>query len=246
MNLETVVFGKGYLGTRMVEELGFESAPKFDVLDRSTLNDYLNTNKPKVVINAIGRTGRPNIDWCETHKEETLRSNVAAVICLAENCVKRGIYFVHFGSGCIYQGDKEFTEKDRPNFFGPQHYAKTKILAEEELSMMEGDILQLRIRMPIDDRSHERNLIDKLRKYSKVIDIQNSMTTVPHMLEAIKTLIEKRSTGIYNMTNPGTQACTLHGWINGTFQAGGIQSLPNIQENTNINFSLYSVKLVLR
>jgi dTDP-4-dehydrorhamnose reductase len=31
--------------------------------------------KPDVVINAAGKTGKPNVDWCEDHKEETLRSN---------------------------------------------------------------------------------------------------------------------------------------------------------------------------
>ena len=30
------------------------------------------------------------------------------------------------------------------------------------------------------------------------------MTTVPHMIEAVKKLIDKRKEGIYNLVNPGT------------------------------------------
>ena len=210
MKEKTIVFGRGYLGNRIAEALGYELAPKFDVLDTPALETFLDTSKPKVVINAVGKTGgpgMPNIDWCETHKAETLRSNVLAALAIGVACSERGIYFVHLGSGCIYKGDnngKGFSEEDEPNFFGPQFYAKTKILAEKALKELPGRVLQLRIRMPIDDGHHPRNLIDKLRSYPRVIDTQNSMTTVPHMLPAVRALIEKRRTGIYNLVNPGT------------------------------------------
>ena len=58
--------------------------------------------------------------------------------------------------------------------------------------------------MPIDDRPGERNLIDKIKKYQKLIDIPNSMTTVPHLIITLKELIKRRKTGVYNMVNPGT------------------------------------------
>merc|ERR1711939_359529 len=32
--------------------------------------------KPTHILNAAGSTGRPNVDWCEDHKEETIRNNV--------------------------------------------------------------------------------------------------------------------------------------------------------------------------
>jgi len=111
---------------------------------------------------------------------------------------------VHLGSGCIYRGDNNgngYTEDDESNLKG-QFYARTKVLSEK--SLKEFSCLQVRIRMPIDNRPHERNLIDKLVKYQKVLDTQNSMTTVPHILPALETLIGKRKTGVYNFTNPGT------------------------------------------
>lgn len=204
--MKKIVFGAGFLGTRIAEYLNYNliGREEVDVLDSSSLSAFLDMKKPDIVINAIGKTGRPNIDWCESHKEETIESNVLAAANLAINCSKKGIYLVHLGSGCIYRGNNNgegYSEEDEANLQG-QFYSKTKILSEKILK--EFPCLQLRIRMPIDNKPHERNLIDKLVKYSKVLDSQNSMTTVPHMLPALEVLIEKRKTGIYNFTNPGT------------------------------------------
>lgn len=205
--MKGIVFGAGFLGTRIGGCLDFPIIPRseVDVLNLKSLKEFLDYEKPDIVINAVGKTGKPNIDWCEEHKEETMQSNVSAAINLCTESVKRGIYFVHLGSGCIYSGDNQgrgYTEEDEPNFYGPQFYAKTKIIAEK--SLKEFPCLQLRIRMPIDDLPNERNLIDKLRRYPKVIDIKNSMTTVPDMLLTMKKLIERKETGIYNLVNPGT------------------------------------------
>jgi dTDP-4-dehydrorhamnose reductase len=53
-----------------------------DIADRVALEDVLDTHKPTVVINCAGKTGRPNIDWCESHKIETLRSNGTGALAL--------------------------------------------------------------------------------------------------------------------------------------------------------------------
>ncbi|MBS3090577.1 sugar nucleotide-binding protein [Candidatus Pacearchaeota archaeon] len=203
--MKGIVFGAGFLGTRIANEFGYELVGReVNVLNSDFLSDFLDKEKPDIVVNAIGKTGRPNIDWCESHKEETFEANVTIAENLAASCSKKGIYFVHLGSGCIYRGNnngKGYSEEDEPNLQG-QFYAKTKILAEKRLKKF--PCLQIRIRMPIDDRPHERNLIDKLVKYSKVLDAQNSMTTVPHMLSALEVLVERKKTGVYNLTNPST------------------------------------------
>ncbi|PQM42492.1 trifunctional UDP-glucose 4 6-dehydratase/UDP-4-keto-6-deoxy-D-glucose 3 5-epimerase/UDP-4-keto-L-rhamnose-reductase RHM1 [Prunus yedoensis var. nudiflora] len=42
--------------------------------------------KPTHVFNAAGVTGRPNVDWCESHKPETIRTNVVGTLTLADVC----------------------------------------------------------------------------------------------------------------------------------------------------------------
>ena len=205
MKTNGIVFGKGFLGTRISKYFSLKSVGReHNPVNYPSLEKFLSSANPAFVINAVGATGRPNIDWCENHKSETLESNVLAAANLGYACLKLGIHFIHLGSGCIYQGNnqgKGFSEQDPPNFYGPQFYAITKILAEKALA--DTNALILRIRMPIDNSPNERNLIDKLLKYPKVICKPNSMTTVPDMLPILGRLIQNKVTGTYNFVNPG-------------------------------------------
>ena len=173
-----------------------------DIADYSVLYNYLTEQKPDIVINAAGKTGSPNIDRCETHKEETMITNVNGAVNVACASKLLGIYNVYIGSGCIYQWDngwKWFTESDTPNYVG-SFYSWTKVKAQELLEPF--DVLQLRIRMPILSKPNPRNFIDKMAKYSHVINEWNSVTVVDDMLVAMKVLIDQKVTGIMNMVNP--------------------------------------------
>jgi len=57
--------------------------------------------------------------------------------------------------------------------------------------------------MPILSRPHPRNFIDKIAKYTHVINEANSVTVVEDMLKAMDALIQKKVNGIFNMVNPG-------------------------------------------
>ncbi|HRH93259.1 MAG TPA: sugar nucleotide-binding protein [Candidatus Peribacteria bacterium] len=206
--METIVIlgGRGYIGTHLKAVYPQAHVPPVDVADAAAVGAMLDELKPDVVINAAGKTGRPNVDWCETHKDETIRSNVAGPLVLLDACSKRGIYWVHVGSGCIYEGDrggKGFTEEDPPNFYG-SFYARTKLWSDQMLK--DFPVLQLRLRMPFDGSGHPRSLISKVCKYTKVLDERNSLTYIPDFIAATQALIAKRKTGIYNMVNPGAMS----------------------------------------
>lgn len=181
-------------------------APSVDIADCTAVASALDEHKPDVVINTAGKTGRPNIDWCEEHKEETVRSNITGPLVLLDECAKRDIYFVHLGSGCIYEGDnggKGFAEEDPANYVG-SFYSRTKAYCDQILR--EFPVLILRLRMPFDGSVHERNLLSKISKYPRVLDTENSLTYMPDFFAAATALIEKRKTGIYNIVNPGTMS----------------------------------------
>jgi len=204
--MKILLFGaKGYLGHLFLEHYPDAVPSSVDIADSTAVSKELDHVKPDVVINAAGKTGRPNVDWCETHKEETLRSNVTGPLVLLDECSKRKIYWVHLGSGCIYAGDnggKGFSEEDLPNF-GGSFYSRTKLWSDQILKEFP-NVLVLRIRMPFDGTKNERSLITKLTKYAKVIDVQNSLTYLPDLIHAADQLIRKRKTGIYNVVNPGS------------------------------------------
>jgi dTDP-4-dehydrorhamnose reductase len=177
-----------------------------NIADPAAVNAVLDEHKPDAVINCAGKTGRPNVDWCETNKEATLASNVHGPLTLARACKERNLHLTHIGSGCVYTGDnngKGYAEDDPPNFFG-SFYSMTKILSEHGLKGF--PVLQLRLRMPLDSVPGPRNFITKITSYSKVISVPNSISVMSDFLDAATALLQRRKTGVYNLTNPGAIA----------------------------------------
>lgn len=201
--MKVLIFGAGgFMGSYLKKLYPDAATPKVDIGNANEVQKALDEIKPEVVINAAGKTGRPNVDWCEDHKMETLHANVTGPIVLLGECAKRNIYFVHIGSGCIYNGpaDHFFTEEEIPNFIG-SFYSLTKAMSDQILKPF--PVLQLRLRMPFDGSDNPRNLLQKLIKYKKVLDVKNSITYLPDLFKALEILVKKRATGIYNVVNPG-------------------------------------------
>ncbi|XP_068635807.1 bifunctional dTDP-4-dehydrorhamnose 3,5-epimerase/dTDP-4-dehydrorhamnose reductase isoform X1 [Aristolochia californica] len=103
--------------------------------NRSQLEADIASVKPTHVFNAAGVTGRPNVDWCESHKVETIRTNVAGTLTLADVCRDKGLVLINYATGCIFEYDDGhplgsgvgFKEEDTPNFVG-SFYSKTKAM----------------------------------------------------------------------------------------------------------------------
>jgi len=202
---DIIIFGgRGFIGAKLAMRFPGAALPLVDIADPVVVRQVLESEKPSVVINASGKTGKPNVDWCEDHRMETLRSNVTGPLVLLEECLQRGIYLVHIGSGCIYDGEggkpEGFTEEDKPNFTG-SFYSLTKAMSDQLLAPF--PVLQVRIRMPFDDEPGPRNLITKLVGFKRVLDVRNSITYIPEFIHAVEMLVRKRVTGIYNIVNGG-------------------------------------------
>jgi len=202
--MKYLIFGKnGWLAQKFNNLLEDSLISDVDITDLPAVRKELDEKKPKIVINAAGITGRPNIDWCEEHKLETIAGNVTGPLNILQACEERKIYWVHLGSGCVFQGNgskgKGFREEDEAN--PPSFYSWTKYWTDSILKHFL--VLIIRLRMPVDNKPSSRNLIDKLTKYSQIIDSENSITVIPDLLEAAKKLIDKRKTGIYHLVNPG-------------------------------------------
>lgn len=158
---------------------------------------------------SAGITGRPNIDWCEDHKVETIRTNVIGTLNVADLTLQRGIHNTVYATGCIFKYDEAhpmgsgigFKEDDEGNFDG-SFYSKTKGYMEPMLACYDNTMI-LRVRMPVSDDLIHRNFVTKIAKYEKVVDIPNSMTILHEMLPASLAMAQKGLTGVYNFTNPG-------------------------------------------
>lgn len=103
--------------------------------NRPSLEADIASVRPTHVFNAAGVTGRPNVDWCESHKVETIRTNVVGTLTLADVCREKGLVLINYATGCIFEYDSAhplgsgigFKEEDKPNFIG-SFYSKTKAM----------------------------------------------------------------------------------------------------------------------
>jgi len=215
--MKIFTLGKGFIS----DHLPYSKIEDRINLDWQHINQLLDNYQPNILINCIGTTGRPNIDYCESHQNETATNNVAIPIMLAEACAKKKIKLIHIGSGCIYFGqsphliddpdkkhnliigekpqiDSGWKEEDFANPLS--YYSNTKYACDLVLGQMP-NVLTLRIRMPISEQNHHRNLLNKLRGYQNIIDIPNSMTFVKDFVRCVDFSIINDLNGIFHCVN---------------------------------------------
>jgi dTDP-4-dehydrorhamnose reductase len=209
--MKICVLGKGFIADHLAYD-------KPNVYLKPTINNieyFVDNYRPDVIISCIGKTGNPNIDWCEKNKEETLLGNVTVPVLLAEVCSKRSIHLIQINSGCIFYGSSPHVDKSlltqeviydygwkENDLANPKSfYSKTKYSCD----LMIGDmpnVTILRIRMPLSEKNHPRNLINKLKNYEKIINIKNSVTFTKDLVRCIDHIIKERCFGIFHVTSP--------------------------------------------
>lgn len=210
-----LVFGgkTGWIGQKIVTAIkeqghvaiGAESRLE----DRQAVEQEIIDTKPDFIINAAGVIGRPNVDWCEDHKQEVIRYNIIGALNLADLAYIHNIHMTNVGTGCIYNYDEKhpqhsgigFKEEEEPNFEAA-FYCKTKIMLEKMFAVYP-NVLNLRVRLPVASDFYRGNLIIKLTKYQKVVNIPNSITVLDDMVPLIPQMALKGLTGVYNFVNPG-------------------------------------------
>lgn len=225
-----LIFGRsGWIGGvlgRLVEKAGHEyQFATCRLQEREKVRREISQSGATHVLNAAGVTGRPNVDWCETHQVETIRANVIGTLTLVDVASQLGVHVTNFATGCIFHYDgaigkpenvprdknlvstagpqSVFTEDDQANFYG-SFYSLTKGYVENMLRSYD-NVLTLRVRMPIDADvcGNKRNFIYKIAHYDKVVNIPNSMTVLDELLPYSVELAIRGRTGIFNFTNPG-------------------------------------------
>lgn len=177
--------------------------------NREALTQEINRVNPYCIVNAAGLTGTPNVDWCEDHKQETIRTNIIGTLNLADISCSKSIHLINIGTGCIYEYDEKhqlgsgigFTEDEAPNFHG-SFYSHTKCMLDDLLSNY-SNVLNLRLRMPIACDLHPRSFVTKITRYKKVVNVPNSMSVLDDLLALIPEMAKRKLTGNYNFVNPG-------------------------------------------
>lgn len=232
--------GSGYVGQAFAAHLRRRGLPfvapthgELDALSRDAVVQAVDAIRPDFVINAIGFTGRPNIDGTEREKLHCLITNATVPGILGEVLGERGIALGHVSSGCIYDGTRPdgtpFTEDDPPNFAfshpRASWYSRTKAMAETLLRDCPTAVIW-RLRIPFDEFDHERNYITKIMRYDRLLEVTNTISQLQEFTAiSLETLLRRLPAGIYNVVNPGAirtsdvaEAIRRHGLCTKEFQ----------------------------
>ena len=203
-----LLIGRGQIGSALARDLtDFDvHVWQHDIDDPS--REVLETIAPDAVINAAGKT---DLAWCEENAREALRSNLSAPVKLYQRIlsIDRDIRFIHFSSGCIWDGP--YTKDDKP--FTPDSppspaclYSWTKAAADSMLLDLNAErIAILRPRQVYSGTQSPRNTLGKLMKYPKLIDTQNSVSSVTIIEKTLRHILtsEDKWSGVWNIYDRG-------------------------------------------
>ncbi len=187
------------------------------------LFDYIRKLKPEFIINAAGYPGRPNVDACETAREETLFANTLLPQTISRACSMTSTPWGHVSSGCIYHGAKLIDEKgtrivegaelrqlfagspekifgynewDEPNFSfrnAPCNFYSGTKTLAEEAIRGVGDVYLWRPGMPFNEWSEPRNFLWRIQNYAKVFNGVNSLSHLDDFVRACLDLWERQA-----------------------------------------------------
>lgn len=200
-----VIGSSGYLGGHIMNILILQGKNVISISERlndiTEIRNKLSLYKPKFVINAAGLTGNPNIDWCDDNKEKTIETNITYQLTLCDICNKLNIHLTIFGSGGIFNTSGIKKECDIGDYYD-KFYSECRIYLENIVKNYK-NVLYLRINYPISSCSNPKNLLTKLKSFTKISDINMSITCIDSLFPLLSSIIENKEIGIINFVNPG-------------------------------------------
>jgi 3,5-epimerase/4-reductase len=214
----------GWIGSKVFKLLQEQNidvvAGSCRVNDIKSLETEIQQVSPTHVISLIGRTHGTyqdkvygTIDYLEQPGKlvENVRDNLFSPMVLSLLAHKYDFHFTYLGTGCIFEYDSNhpfgeeingFTEESSPNFVGSS-YSIVKGFTDQLMHLVEDNVLNVRIRMPITDEFNNRNFITKITNYEKICSVPNSMTVLNELIPLMVDMAKNKVKGTVNLTNPG-------------------------------------------
>lgn len=201
-----VLGASGFLGKRCVEALRamgktvFESSARLG--DPDKIRHQIVKSRTKYVICAAGISGRPTIDWCDSHEDETYETNYLGVLNLMKTARECGVHLTIFGSGAVYTGLKDKYDESDPPDLESKVYCKYRCWLERHVK---DHVLYLRIMYPCTFDGDPKCFRSKMtHRKDSVHDGAVSITPIPDLFPLIPDLVEQGVTGIFNFVSNGT------------------------------------------
>lgn len=211
---------KGYIGSHILSELKKQNkkvlALNYRMESLNKIEELIKFYKPKYLINAAGLTGTPNIKWCDTHRKETLSTNVISQLNILRLCNENNVHCTLIGSGAIFGNSADDKSSSDIGTDKTNYYSKCRILLEE-LCKEYDNYLLLRINYPISCNDNPKNLITKLIKFTSIEDKLLSITNLDYMIPLLIEILESGNES-GNESNENKKLLKNQGTINFTNQ----------------------------
>lgn len=230
--IDYIVFGTtGFIGSSIIYELKRTGRSFFECKLRlheiEAIDRILTLYKPRFVINSAGIS--TPITWCDTHKIETIETNVCNQLTLAQLCRRKKIHLTIIGSGAIFDGKNIYKEEDEGNFDG-NFYSRCRIYLENLIKNY-SNVLYIRVNYPISHIPSDKNLITKLIGYKVVTKKNISISYIDQLVNIIPLMIENNEHGICNFVNDGV--ISLERILQIYSEITGIEHIYELQENND-------------
>lgn len=203
-----VLGARGYLGQETVKILQQQGYSVFECNERldsmGAIEEQLVKSRAKYCICAAGISGKPTIDWCETHEEETYRINFLGMIDIMRLTQKHNIHCILYGSGQVFTGTKQsYSEDDRAELT-TKVYCKWRTELEKQIPFYK-NVLYLRIIYPCTLDGNAKCFLSKMVARAKTVHpVDVCLTIVPSLFPYLSSLAMQSVTGILNFVNKGT------------------------------------------
>ena len=188
----------------LITERGRASFVQLDITDRARVFDVFDKIRPEVLIHTAAIA---NVDYCETHKEEARRVNVAGTANLLDACDKHDTKMIFTSTNAVFDGEHApCSEEDEPSPIN--YYGKTKL--EAEILVRQRGVKHVVARLmtmygwnnPSERQNHVTWLLSKLTKGETayvVDDIYNNHLFVDNCADAIWAIVKLDKEGIYHI-----------------------------------------------
>lgn len=208
-----IVFGgQGQLSKEFEEVLSQEDitfmTPRQSQVDISDYNCVINlfdSFKPDLIINCAAYT---DVDGAEDNPKLAFSVNCDAVGNLADLCLEKDVFLVHYGSDYVFDGKKGdfYTEQDMPNPLSL--YGESKLAGEKVIEEKMKNYLIFRLSWVIGEGSS--NFLHKLNQWvakKETLQISDDEVSIPTFTDDIVhfTLmsLERKLTGLYHLVSSG-------------------------------------------
>jgi len=213
-----VTGASGFLGKNLVNKLSGEfdvfgtyysskrqGLHHLDITDEKSVEDVFAEIKPDVVIHAAAL---PNVNHCEMNKPLAKRINLDGTRNIIRACRQYKAKLIFISTDYIFDGkDGPYAEDGNANPLN--YYGKLKLLAEEEIKRELKDYLVVRTTniygYDLESKNFVMSVLEKLRSGGQVlvaIDQYGNPTYAADFGKAVKELIMKNKSGIYNVAGP--------------------------------------------